>query len=58
MQLPCKFKEKQKQIKKTRECFLRGLVQTMFGKISVIVTLEGGGGVTLRKNLLSASIVL
>ena len=44
---------------------LRGLVQTIFGKISVIVTLGGGGGgggggkaVTLRKALLSASIVL
>ena len=48
---------------------VRGLVQTMFGKISVIVTLGGGGGggggggvgggaVTLRKILLSASIVL
>ena len=31
---------------------VRGLVQTIFGKISVIVTLGGGGGVkamTLRK---------
>ena len=45
---------------------LRGLVQTIFGKISVIVTLGGGGGggggggeaVTLRKIFLSASIVL
>ena len=26
------------------QCGLRGLVQTMFGKISVIVTLGGGGG--------------
>ena len=44
---------------------VRGLVQTIFGKISVIVTLGGGGGggeggkaMTLRKILLSASIVL
>ena len=41
--------------------YVRRLVQTTFGKISVIVTLGGGGGgevVTLRKNLLSTSIVL
>ena len=43
-----------------KRVFLRGLVQTIFGKISVIVTLGGGGGeaVTLRKILFSASIVL
>ena len=47
---------------------LRGLVQTIFGKISVIVTLGGGGGgggggwgpgigYDAKKNLLSASVV-
>ena len=40
----------------------RGLVQTIFGKISVIVTLggEGGGGggaMTLRKNYYSQVLV-
>ena len=34
----------------------RGLVQTIFGKISVIVTLGGGGGYDTKKILLFASV--
>ena len=37
---------------------VRGLIQMTFGKISVIVTLGGGGvnGYDAKKNLLSASV--